>query len=216
MVHLIDLYWSMRSPFCYLAVDRLLALDMRVDVAVNVKHVWPGAIRQKGYFKSLNPNYPGYHRRDTERLAEYLGLPYARPKPDPLVFDKQTMEPLPLADQPYIGWLTRVAQLAVEAGLGMAFLDPVSRLIWGGAVENWHEGEHLPRAVNGTGLDFSNLRAQADAEAERLDAIIDANNQALSAVGHWGVPCMVFEDEPFFGQDRIDLLNWRLNQVQKR
>ena len=216
MIHAIDLYWSMRSPFCYLALDRLLALDRQDDVTVNVKHVWPGAIRHKSYFKNLNPNYPSYHRRDTERLAEYIGLPYARPKPDPLVFDKQTMEPLPLADQPHIGWLTRVAQLAVEAGAGMAFLDPVTRLIWGGMVENWHEGEHMPRAVMGTGLDFSDLCAQADAEAERLDAIIDANNDTLSAVGHWGVPCMVFEDEPFFGQDRMALLNWRLDEAQKR
>ena len=149
MIHAIDLYWSMRSPFCYLALDRLLVLDRQDDVTVNVKHVWPGAIRHKSYFKNLNPNYPSYHRRDTERLAEYLRLPYGRPKPDPLVFDKQTMEPLPLAHQPHIGWLTRVAQLAVEAGAGMAFLDPVTRLIWGGMVENWHEGEHMPRAVMG-------------------------------------------------------------------
>jgi 2-hydroxychromene-2-carboxylate isomerase len=28
--------------------------------------------------------------------------------------------------------------------------------------------------------------------------------------GHWGVPTFVFEKEPFFGQDRIDLLIWRM------
>ena len=48
---------------------------------------------------------------------------------------------------------------------------------------------------------------RADAEAERLDAIIEANNDMLTAAGHLGVTCMVFEDEPFFGQDRMDLLN---------
>ena len=30
--------------------------------------------------------------------------------------------------------------------------------------------------------------------------------------GHWGVPTMVFEGEPFFGQDRLDVLLWRLKQ----
>ena len=84
---------------------------------------------------SLNPNYPSYHPRDTERLAEYMGLQYARPKPNPLIFDKQTMEPLPLENQPHIGWLTRVAQLAVEVVVGMVFLVPVTRLIWAGTVE---------------------------------------------------------------------------------
>ena len=62
MVHAIDLYWSKRSPFCYLAIDPLRALDRQVDVIVNVKLVWPGAIRFKGCFKSLNPKYPSYHQ----------------------------------------------------------------------------------------------------------------------------------------------------------
>ena len=35
---------------------------------------------------------------------------------------------------------------------------------------------------------------------------------ATELAGHWGVPTMVFADEPFFGQDRIDLLVWRLRQ----
>ena len=125
------------------------------------------------------------------------------------------MEPLPLENQPDIGWLTRDAQLAVEAEVGMTFLDPVTRLIWSGTVEKWHEGEHLLNAVTGTGLNFSSLRIQADPEAERLEAIIKANTDTRTAAGHWGVPCMVFEDEPFFGQNRMDLLNWRFDQARK-
>ena len=37
-----------------------------------------------------------------------------------------------------------------------------------------------------------------------------ANEKAHAASGHWGVPTFVFENEPFFGQDRIDLLIWRM------
>jgi len=42
--------------------------------------------------------------------------------------------------------------------------------------------------------------------------------QALAAAGHWGVPTFVFEGEPFFGEDRIDTLRWRLgkNGLQRR
>ena len=29
---------------------------------------------------------------------------------------------------------------------------------------------------------------------------------------HTGVPLFVFEGEPFFGQDRMDMLIWRLKQ----
>jgi len=41
---------------------------------------------------------------------------------------------------------------------------------------------------------------------------VDDNGAKLEAAGHWGVPCMVVDDEPFFGQDRIDMLIWRLRQ----
>ena len=52
MLHAIDFYWSMRSPFCFLEMNRLLAQYKQVDVTVNVKHVWSGAIRLKDYLKA--------------------------------------------------------------------------------------------------------------------------------------------------------------------
>ena len=36
--------------------------------------------------------------------------------------------------------------------------------------------------------------------------------KALEEAGHWGVPTLVFEGEPFFGQDRVDMAKWRLEQ----
>jgi 2-hydroxychromene-2-carboxylate isomerase len=44
------------------------------------------------------------------------------------------------------------------------------------------------------------------------DALIKRNESDLAAAGHWGVPTFVFKGEPFFGQDRIDTLLWRLEQ----
>ena len=40
--------------------------------------------------------------------------------------------------------------------------------------------------------------------------MIAGNEKDHAASGHWGVPTFVFEKEPFFGQDRIDLLIWRM------
>jgi 2-hydroxychromene-2-carboxylate isomerase len=56
------------------------------------------------------------------------------------------------------------------------------------------------------------LRAEAKSQAEELDAEIADNQKALEAAGHWGVPTLVFEGEPFFGQDRIELAVWRMQQ----
>jgi 2-hydroxychromene-2-carboxylate isomerase len=42
---------------------------------------------------------------------------------------------------------------------------------------------------------------------------IERNQKALDAAGHWGVPTAVLRNEPFFGQDRMDTLRWRLDQL---
>ena len=50
------------------------------------------------------------------------------------------------------------------------------------------------------------------AAPQQYDQMILQNQEAQRDGGHWGVPLMVFEGEPFFGQDRFDLLKWRLEQ----
>jgi hypothetical protein len=53
---------------------------------------------------------------------------------------------------------------------------------------------------------------------KRWIAEIHANQAALEAGGHWGVPTLVFDGEPFFGQDRIEMVLWRMQQkgLEKR
>jgi len=48
--------------------------------------------------------------------------------------------------------------------------------------------------------------------SDHLDEI-ERNYQTRDAAGHWGVPTMVVRGEPFFGQDRIDTLRWRLDKL---
>jgi 2-hydroxychromene-2-carboxylate isomerase len=113
-------------------------------------------------------------------------------------------------EQPYIHRLTRLGAAAVEAGKGLAFLDEVSRTIWGGTTPDWQLGDHLAQAAARAGLDLVELDAVVAAEPERLDAIMEANQKAQREAGHYGVPLMAFDGEPFFGQDRFDQLKWRL------
>ena len=54
--------------------------------------------------------------------------------------------------------------------------------------------------------------AKIAADPDKYEAIIQANQKAHADAGHWGVPTMVFEGEPFFGQDRLDVLLWRLKK----
>ncbi|MEM6576408.1 MAG: 2-hydroxychromene-2-carboxylate isomerase, partial [Pseudomonadota bacterium] len=45
---------------------------------------------------------------------------------------------------------------------------------------------------------------------------VERNHAGLDSAGHWGVPTMVVRGEPFFGQDRVETLRWRLDQFGLR
>lgn len=208
----IDVFWSFRSPWSYLATPRLLDWERRFALEVRFRPVLPIAVRTPEFFERVHPLWFSYFMTDVFRVAEFLELPFAWPRPDPVQVEPGPQgRPRARAEQPYIHRLTRLGALAAERGRGMAFADQVSRLIWGGT-GNWHEGDHLARAVERAGLDLEALDAEAVREAERLDAVIAANQLDHEQSGHWGVPTCVFRGEPFFGQDRLDLLLWRLGQ----
>ncbi|MCZ8018211.1 DsbA family protein [Novosphingobium sp.] len=210
MTHSVDLYWSFRSPYSYIVVPKLIELERDWDAQVNVRPVLPIAVRQPDFFAQADPLWFSYLMRDCVRSAEFAGLPLRWPRPDPVVMDYATRT-YP-KEQPYIHRLTRLGVLAAEAGQGLALLRAVSHLIWSGETEGWHEGDHLARAVASAGLDLAELDARQEAEAERLDAVIKANEADQRLGGHYGVPLMVYQGEPFFGQDRYDQLVWRMQQ----
>ncbi len=210
MVLSFELYWSFRSPYSYIALLRVVALARDFAVEVEMRVVHPAAIRNPAYFRAMNPLARPYFLLDSAREAAFRGLPFRRPVPDPIVQDQRT---LAIAEnQPYIHRLSRLGIAAVERGRGLAFCDEVSRVLWDGTVDDWHEGDHLAHAAERAGLDLAELDRAIAAEPERHEAALAANDVPLRAAGHWGVPCFVFRGEPFFGQDRLDTLVWRLRQ----
>jgi len=206
----VDLFWSFRSPYSYLAVPRLMALQRDFDVEIAVRPVYPIALRIPGFFKKVNPQWPPYLLRDCARIAEMNGLPFAWPSPDPVVQDIATMEVA--AEQPYIHRLTRLGVAAQRRGCGLPFIHEVGKLTFGG-VKDWNQGDHLAGATARAGLDLSELDAEINSDPTGFDAEIERNEAAQQSAGHWGVPLMVFRGEPFFGQDRIDVLRWRMQKA---
>ncbi len=206
----IELYWSFRSPYSYLATPRLVQLEREYDLTIDVRPVYPLAVRFGEFFDRAHPLWAPYLMRDTMRIAEMLGLPYRWPRPDPVLIDPATRKAA--KDQPHIHRLTRLGCAAAELGRGLPFLLEASRTIWSGEVTDWHQGDHLTRAADRAGCDLASLDKSISTEPQKYEAIIARNQDAHQAAGHWGVPTMVFENEPFFGQDRIDVLLWRLKQ----
>ncbi len=204
-----DLYFSFRSPYSYLALGRYRAMAEEWDVDITLKPVYPLAIRQPDFFERNHPNWLRYTFTDMFRVAQFHNIPFGPPRPDPIVQDIATRKVA--EDQPYIRRITRLGQAAARRGKGLAFAHEAAKLIWGGA-ENWHEGDHLAGAAARAGLIIAELEPEALTEADALDVEIAANQSALEAAGHWGVPTLVLDGEPFFGQDRIELAIWRMKQ----
>ena len=205
----VDLFWSFRSPYSYLLMPRLLEFRESYDVDIDACVVYPLAVRDPELLKRLNPLYVGYMLGDTQRTAEYLGMTITSPDPDPVDFDR-ALKGFSQA-QPRIERLMRMAAAAQERGRALEFIDQVSGLLFGGTT-GWDTGDHLQRAAERAGLVFTDLEARIETDSDRLDQLVEANHQAQQTAGHWGVPLLVFQGEPFFGQDRFDQLVWRLQQ----
>ena len=208
-MHEVDLYWSFRSPYCYLLTSRLADLNRQYEFNVRVKIVLPIELRIIGFFQKVNSQLLSYGLLDQRRVADYLGVDFAWPDPDPIVQDLDTGEVA--KEQPHIYRLVRRGIEAAESGIGLAFIDEVSKLIWSGK-ERWQQGDALNHAAEQAGADLQAMEAAIAADTDRYDRILTQNGIDLERAGHWGTPSMVFDGELFFGQDRLDLLMWRMRQ----
>jgi len=210
MSHNVDLFWSFRSPYSYLAIPRIKEIVKEYDVTVNVRPVYPIAVRTPKFFKDVNPLWIDYLMTDIQRVGDMNGIPISWPRPDPVKMNRQTKE-IPL-EQPYIHRLTHLGVAAAETGNGLAFIDKISELIWNGKTRGWHEGDHLARAAAAAGFDLTTLDSMIADDFDGYAAKVGTNQAALEAAGHWGVPTLAYKNEAFFGQDRVDVCLWRMQQ----
>ncbi len=208
MAAIVNLFYSFRSPYSYLATPGALALERDFAVRVQLRPVFPLALRQPDFFNPENVKRAKYIMLDWPRRAEMLGLPHHWPSPDPIV---QNMKTFSIAsEQPYIYRLTYLGVEAQRRERGIQFAAEVARVIFGGT-RDWHLGDHLNNAASRAGLDLQSMDAAIkDPTLHRKE--VESNQTDLESVGHWGVPTFEFNGEAFFGQDRIDTLRWRLEK----
>ena len=204
----VNLFYSFRSPYSYLATPEALALEQDFAVRVALRPVFPLALRQPDFFNPDNLKRAKYIMMDWLRRAEMLGLPHHWPSPDPIVQDMKSYAIA--AEQPYIYRLSYLGVEAQRRDRGIHFAAEVARLIFGGT-RDWHLGAHLEDATTRAGLDLESMEAAIeDPTSHRQE--VEKNQVDLESAGHWGVPTFEFNGEPFFGQDRIDTLRWRLEK----
>ena len=204
----VDLFYSYRSPYSYLALPKTMKMTADYDVTVNLRPVYPLAVRVPGFFKRTNPQFVRYVVLDSNRVAKHENISFRFPRPDPIVQDMSTLDVA--EQQPNIQRLTRLGAAAQLEGRSLAFTYAITKVLWDGSVAGWDQGDHLAKAATAAGFDLAAMDAAITADPDRYERVIASNEQDHAASGHWGVPTFAFENEPFFGQDRIDLLIWRM------
>ena len=178
----VALFFSFRSPYSYLALPKTLKLIANYDATVNLRPVYPLAVRVPGFFKRANPQFARYVVLDSSRVAKHENIPFRFPRPDPIV---QNMVTLEVAEhQPYIHRLTRLGAAAQLEGRSLTFVNAISRVLWDGTVKGWNEGDHLARAADAAGFDLAAMDAAISADPDRYEQIIADNEKAHAASGH--------------------------------
>ena len=231
----VDVYWSMRSPYSYLALNRLVWLNSNYNVNVNIRPVLPVAVRstkggsgKAGGLFGLDYKVPDTVW-DARRQGKFLGVPFNFPVPDPIwqvwqPDSKNWLQVHPPEKQPYVFWLTRLACYASLQGKAIDYVDQVSYLIWSGVVSpksavgatdpaKGHWPNYVKEYFNRIdGLDYDEAIAYIRKNPEEIDQCWIDNAEGMARTGHGGVPLMVYQDEPFFGGDRFDQFVYRLRE----
>lgn len=212
----------MRSPYCYISLDRCLELQRKYHLTLHLKPVWPIAIKDPSWFqaaKDMRYRLP-YQNVDIFRTASFHGVQMVYPTPDPVAqkpaLDSPYGEILPFEQQPDIQILVRTAAGAADMGKGWEYLNEVMRMVWNGQKVPWNKDNyiHVRNAIQAADIDADKLIKDVTENPQHYDEMINANMelQLGNDCQHTGVPCFVFKGEPFFGQDRMDMLVWRLKQ----
>ena len=192
MAKLIDYYHALISPWSYLGGPRLFDIAAAAGATVNVK---PIDLSQVFPISGGLPLAKRAEQRRAYRLAElarwrdHLGMPL-------------TIQPkfFPAAE----GLAARTVIAAHEADADAGRLsNAILRAVWA-EERNIADHETLVAICAENGHDGAALTAAAETDA--IASIYAANTAEAIARSVFGVPTYVYEDELFWGQDRLEFL----------
>ena len=178
----VEYFFSFRSPYSYLSAPRVFELPRRYGIELVWRGVRPMAMRGQPLPRAKQ----FYILRDAAREADRLGLPFGR------IHD-------PLGEG--VWRCLCVAEHALEQGRLAAFVNLTARAIWGEGIDVSRDAP-LRTLCERAGLEWGDCRRAIATQDYRER--VETNTAQLAALGHWGVPTLVFEGEAYWGQDRIE------------
>lgn len=189
---LLDLYFSFRSPYSWIALPRVIALAKRYNAQLNLRFVLPMVMRGL----PIPDSKRFYIVSDTKREADRVGLPFG------LIAD-------PVGKPTERG--LAVLHHAIQQGKGEAFAVSFMRGVFAEGINARNDSGLLKLCVRAGISAEQMLAALADT---RWRAVAEANREEMFTLGIWGVPAFrVNEGSAHWGQDRLWLLEQQLRQA---
>ncbi|MFN7056813.1 DsbA family protein [Hyphomonas sp.] len=178
-----ELHWylSFRSPYTYIAAERVKALADAYGAELKLRFVLPMVMRGLPVPRAKQM----YFTLDTAREARRAGVPFGRIA-DPVGRPVERGYSL-------LPW-------ARTEGRGFEFVLAFMRAVWANGVDAGSDAG-LCRIVEAAGLDWGAARGLIGNDDWRAEA--EANRAEMMAMGLWGVPCVRVGDVAAWGQDRL-------------
>ena len=193
----IEYYFALASPWSYLGNDRL-----REIAAAHGAVVDPVIVDYDSMFAAAGtvplPERPplrkAYRLVELRRWSAWRSVPLV---PEPRHYRGEVEEP----DERLAALMVTAARAAGEDSLALA--HAISRALWAEERFPFVHAELLSIAAE-NGFDGPALLAAADwpQTARRYEA----QTERAIARGVFGMPFYIFRDEPFWGQDRLEML----------
>ena len=182
----IDFYFSLRSPYSWLAAQRVEVMLEGLPVELRWLHGYPRDLENHAMANTPSNKRLGYTVTDVSRFAERYGLIFKLP---------------PRVD---VDWAKVHAAFwyAHAQGVGPLFGKLATAARFGEGLD-LEEDATLADLAERTGLDASSLIAAA--EAREGDVAQVPPNDPEAAQNVFGVPTFVYKAQLFWGNDRIEL-----------
>ncbi|MBL4749006.1 MAG: DsbA family protein [Amylibacter sp.] len=177
----LDCYVSFRSPYSYLALNRVIALTQAYNIKLNLRYVLPMVMRGLPVPKTKR----FYLLHDAAHEAYRMGLPFGR-----------IADPLGKAVERGYALMPWARGQGKDAALACSFTTAV----WSQGIDA-ASNAGLKRIVENAGLSWGQAQTYLNDDSWRAEA--EDNRQALTGLGLWGVPSFCYDGTAVWGQDRL-------------
>lgn len=194
MSKVVDYFMTPVSPWTYLGHERFRAICARHGAQVHLRVMDLGKVFPASGgvpLKDRAPQRRAYRLVELKRWRDFLGVPLTV---EPKFF------PVP-AEAPATAVLAILERHGTDVALDVA--GDVMRAIWA-EERNVADAATLVDVLTERGLDATALLAHA--RSAEVAARYVQNSQEAIARGVFGSPSYVYQDELFWGQDRLDFL----------